>query len=69
MNMMAPTAFCNECGASNPLQATYCFACNSALQPPTPLPLLQVQAASTNAAVQTGRAIDPLISSYLLHSR
>ncbi len=46
---MAPTTVCNECGASNPLQATYCFACNSALQTPTPLPLLDVQATSTNA--------------------
>ena len=69
MNMMAPTAFCNECGASNPLQATYCFACNSALQPPTPKPLLQVQASSLNATVLEGKAIGPLIPSYLLHSR
>src|SRR5436189_4849773 len=51
--MTAPTIFCNECGASNPLQATLCFACNNALQPSAASLLLQVQAASTSAAVPT----------------
>src|SRR5436309_9322479 len=67
--MMAPTNYCDECGASNSLQATYCFACNSTLQTSTPSPLLDVQVASTKAAVFTGRATGPLIPSYLLHSR
>ncbi len=67
--MMAPTNYCNECGASNSLQATYCFACNSTLQTSTPSPLLDVQVVSTKAAVFTGRATGPLIPSYLLHSR
>src|SRR5437667_883501 len=67
--MMAPTNHCNECGASNSLQATYCFACNSTLQTSTPSPLLDVQVVSTKAAVFTGRATGPLIPSYLLHSR
>jgi serine/threonine protein kinase len=69
MNMMPPTNYCNECGASNELQATYCFACNSALQTSTPIPLLEVQPTFTNAAALTGRAVGPLIPSYLLHSR
>src|SRR5215831_14161250 len=67
MNMMASTNFCNECGASNPSQATNCFACNNALQ--TPTPLSNVQAASINPTVQEGKAIGPLLPSYLLHSR
>jgi hypothetical protein len=67
--MTAPTMFCNECGASNPLQATCCFACNNALQPLTPSHLLQVEAAITNASVPASKIIGPLFPSYLLHSR
>ena len=67
--MTAPTIFCNECGASNPFQATYCFACTSTLQPLTPSHLLQVEAASTNASVPASKIIGPLFPSYLLHSR
>jgi len=67
--MTAPTIFCNECGASNPLQATYCFACNNPLQPVASSPLLQVQAVSTNVAVPASMVIGPLFPSYLLHSR
>jgi serine/threonine protein kinase len=67
--MTAPTIFCNECGASNPLQATYCFACNNPLQPVASSPLLQVQAVSINVAVPASMVIGPLFPSYLLHSR
>jgi eukaryotic-like serine/threonine-protein kinase len=67
--MTAPTTFCNECGASNLLQATHCFACNVALQPLAPIPLLQVQAASTSAAVPTSKVRGSLAQSFLLHSR
>src|SRR6266566_4011335 len=67
--MTAPTMFCNECGASNPLQATYCFACNNPLQPIASLPLLQVQAVSTHVALPASMVIGPLFPSYLLHSR
>src|SRR5437588_3608424 len=67
--MTAPTIFCNECGASNPLQATLCFACNSALQPFAASLLLQAQAAPTSAAVPTGKVRGPLAQSFLLHSR
>ncbi len=67
MNMMASTNYCNECGASNPSQATYCFACNNALHTPALSPHSHVQAASINATVLEGKA--PLIPSYLLHSR
>src|SRR2546426_9755425 len=67
--MTAPTTFCNECGASNPLQATQCFACNIALQPPTLSNLLHFEATSTNAAVPASMVISPLFPSYLLHSR
>ena len=69
MNIMASTNYCNECGASNPLQATYCFACNNALHTPALSPLSHVQAASINATVLEGKAIGPLVPSYLLHSR
>lgn len=69
MNMMASTTFCNECGAANPVQATFCFACNSSLQAPAPLPPLHLQATSPNTANQTKKASEPLNSSYLLHSR
>jgi WD40 repeat protein len=66
--MTAPTTFCNECGASNPLQATYCFACNNALQPSAPSPLLPIRTASSNAAVLTSKGNGPLAPFYLLHS-
>ena len=69
MNVMASTNYCNECGASNPSQATYCFACNNALQTPALSPLSHVQANTINATVLEGKAIGPLIPSYLLCSR
>lgn len=65
--MTVPAIYCNECGASNALQATHCFACNHALPSPG-----QVQATFTNAAVPPGKikAIGgPLVPSTLLHSR
>jgi serine/threonine protein kinase len=67
--MTAPATYCNACGASNPLQATHCFACNTALQPPAPSPLVQKQAAPTNTAIPTSKVVGPLVPSYLLHSR
>jgi len=69
MNMMASTNYCDECGASNPSQATYCFACNNALQKPSLMSLSHIQAASLNATDLEGKTIDALIPSYLLHSR
>src|SRR5438876_7382354 len=69
MNMMAPANYCDECGASNPSQATYCFACNNALHMPALSPLSHVQATSINATVLESKAIGPLIPTYLLHSR
>ena len=66
--MTAPTTYCNECGASNPLQATCCFACNTALQPPAPSPLLPVHTANAAMLVREARN-GPLAPSYLLHSR
>ena len=66
--MTAPTTYCDECGASNPLQATYCFACNTALQPPVPSPLLPVHTA--NAAMLARETRGGLLPpSYLLHAR
>ena len=69
--MTAPTIFCNECGASNALQATHCFACSKALQAPAPLPPVsaQTQSASANTVAPANKAISPLVASYLLHSR
>jgi eukaryotic-like serine/threonine-protein kinase len=67
--MTAPTTYCNECGASNSLQATYCFACNTTLQPLTLSHFLPFEATSTNAAVPASKVIGPLFPSYLLHSR
>jgi eukaryotic-like serine/threonine-protein kinase len=61
--------YCDECGASNRLQATYCFACGTALQSPAASPLLPMHTASANAAVLTGKVRGPLAPSYLLHSR
>jgi hypothetical protein len=58
--MTAPTIFCNECGASNPLQATYCFACTSALQPLTPTHLLQVEAIFITISHQLSFAMSSL---------
>ena len=69
MNLMASTNFCDEWGASHRSQATYCFACNNALQTPALSPLSDVRAASINATVLEGREIGPLIPSYLLRSR
>ena len=63
--MTASTTYCNECGASNPLQATQCFACHSTLYPLAPTPLIQDQAVPENAAVSIG----PLAPFSLLHSR
>src|SRR5947209_471674 len=67
--MTAPTIFCNECGASNLLQAAYCFACNNALHSPTASHFFPVYTASSNATVLISRAIGPLVPSYLLHAR
>jgi serine/threonine protein kinase len=67
--MTAPTIYCNECGASNSLQAKYCFACNNTMQPLTLSHLLPFEATSTNAAVPASMVIGPLFPSYLLHSR
>jgi hypothetical protein len=68
--MAAPTTYCDECGASNPLQATCCFACNTALQPPALAPLLPLHTASANAAMLLKETRGgPLAPSYLLHSR
>ncbi len=64
--MTAPTTYCNECGASNPLQATYCFACNNTLQPLIPSPLLQK---STTPAIPISKVVGPLAPSHLLHAR
>src|SRR2546429_4791218 len=67
--MTASAIYCNECGASNALQATHCFACNNALHLPAPSPLLQLQAVPTNTAVPASKGAGPLGPSYLLHSR
>src|SRR5216684_1150170 len=66
--MTAPTTYCDECGASNPLQATYCFACHTALQPPAPSPLLPVHTANAAMLLRETRG-GLLPPSYLLHSR
>jgi serine/threonine protein kinase len=65
--MTAPTTYCDECGASNPLQATYCFACHTALQPPAPSPLLPVHTANAAMLRETRGGLLP--PSYLLHAR
>src|SRR5260370_6948883 len=67
--MPAPTSYCDECGASNPLQATYCFACHTALQPPAPSPLLPVHTANAAMLLRETRGGLLLPPSYLLHSR
>ena len=67
--MTAPATYCNECGASNPSQASHCFACNTALQTPAPAPPLANQAVPAYAAVPISNLIGPLVPSYLLHSR
>ncbi len=69
MNIMASTNYCDQCGASNPSQATHCFACNNALHTSALSPLSHVQAAPINATILEGKAVGPLVSSYLLHSR
>ncbi len=55
--MTPPTTYCNECGASNPLQATHCFACS------TPLQSLLTSPPPANTV------IGPLMPAYLLHQR
>src|SRR5260370_11973060 len=65
--MTAPTTYCDECGASNPLQATHCFACHTALQPPAPSPLLPVHTANASMLRETRGGLLP--PSYLLHAR
>ena len=69
--MTAPTIYCNECGASNALQATHCFACGKTLQALASLPPVPTQTHSTSATtvVPANKAISPLVASYLLHSR
>ncbi len=67
--MTAPATFCDECGASNPLQATQCFACNAALHLPASSPLFPNQITPTNAAISSNRVAGPLAPSSLLHSR
>ena len=67
--MTAPATYCNECGASNPSQASHCFACNTALQTPAPAPPLANPAVPAYAAVAISNLIGPLVPSYLLHSR
>ncbi len=67
--MNAPTIFCNECGAANALQATYCFACNKPLHAPAPSSPAQLQAVSSHAIGAVNKINTPLAPSYLLHSR
>ena len=70
--MSVPSIYCNECGASNTLQATHCFACSHILHPLLPSSPIQVKAAPTNSAIpisKSARVIGPLIPSTLLHSR
>src|SRR3989454_2867457 len=68
--MAASATYCNECGGSNPLQATHCFACNHALQSTAASPFFRAHTASSNAAVLMREAPgSPLVPSYLLHSR
>ena len=67
--MTAPATYCNECGASNPSQASHCFACHHALQPPASSPPLANQAVPAYAAVPISNFIGSLVPSYLLHSR
>src|SRR5215471_15254552 len=69
MNMMASTNYCDGCGASNPPQAIYCFACKNALQTSSFMSLSQIQAASLNATDLEGNTRGALLPSYLLHSR
>ena len=68
--MAASATYCNECGGSNPLQATHCFACNHTLQSTAASPFFRAHTASSNAAVLMREAPgSPLVPSYLLHSR
>ncbi len=55
--MTAPTTYCNECGASNPLQATHCFACSTSLQ------------SLSTSPPPANTVIGPLMPAYLLHQR
>lgn len=67
--MTAPTVYCNECGASNPLQATLCFACDNPLHPLVSSSTVQHQVVPINAVVPMRTAMGTLAPSYLLHSR
>src|SRR5438034_4434944 len=68
--MAASATYSNECGGSNPLQATHCFACNHALQSSAASPFYLTHTASSDAAVLMREAPgSPLVPSYLLHSR
>src|SRR5260370_3463897 len=64
--MTAPLRYCDECGASNPLQATHCFSCHTALQPPAPSPLLPVHTANAAMLRETRGGLLPRSS--LLHA-
>ncbi len=61
------STFCDDCGASNPLQATHCFACNAALHPPAPY--FPNQVAPALAVISRSKANGLLVPSSLLHSR
>jgi WD40 repeat protein len=70
--MAASALYCNECGASNPVEATHCFACNASLLSFAPQPSLQKlrrQATVTSPFVPDDKTIGLLPSSYLLCSR
>ncbi len=67
--MTAQATFCDECGASNPLQAAQCFACNAALYPSALSPLFPNQATSTHAAILSNWVVGPLAPASLIHSR
>src|ERR1700736_4648643 len=43
--------FCNECGAANPGDATYCFACHQLLDTTTAQPVRQTSATQTPSPV------------------
>ena len=67
--MTAPTIYCNECGASNPQQATLCFACDNPLHPHATSSTIQNQLAPINTTVPIRTAMGALAPSSLLHSR
>src|SRR5437764_6409626 len=57
--MTSAPPYCNTCGASNPAQATHCFACKQSLHPLSPM--LQT--------AMGGLGMGPLVPSHLLHQR